>query len=72
MGVDVNHQNNMNLSPLHFAAMQGKNDELMNILLANGANKELKTSFDESAYDLAMENELLKKENVDLQFLKIE
>ncbi len=72
MGVNINYQNKLNLSPLHFAAMQGKDKELMTTLIANGANKELKTEFNESAYDLATENELLKKENVNIQFLRMD
>ena len=72
MGVDLNKQNNMNLSPLHFAAMQGKDKDLMLMLVDKGANKELKTEFDESAYDLALENELLQKEKVNVQFLRMD
>jgi hypothetical protein len=44
----------------------------MALLLKNGADKELLTEFDESPYDLAIENELLRKENINLAFLKID
>ncbi|CAM1361602.1 ankyrin repeat domain-containing protein [Tenacibaculum xiamenense] len=71
LGANINNQNNLNLSPLHLAAMQAKNKELLNLLLENGANKYLTTDFNESAYDLAMENEILKKEKVSLKFLRV-
>ena len=49
--------------------MKAKNLEIISFLLNNGADKNIKTLFDESAYDLASENELLKKANIDLKLL---
>lgn len=72
LGANVNHQNNLNLSPLHLAAMKEKNKELLSVLLKMGADKKLKTNFNESAYDLAMENELLREQKVNLGFLKLD
>lgn len=57
-------------TPLHFAAMNAKNTEILEFLLNQGANKKAVTSFDETAYDLALENELLQKNKVSLDFLK--
>ncbi|MEM9686693.1 MAG: ankyrin repeat domain-containing protein, partial [Bacteroidota bacterium] len=72
LGVDINHKNNLNLSPLHLAAMKAKDKTLLSILLDNGADRQLLTEFNESAYDLAIQNELLEKEKFSLSFLKID
>ena len=50
--------------------MTGKNDELIKLLIRFGADKTIKTDFDESSYELALENELLKKNATDINFLK--
>lgn len=67
---DINARNREGLTPLHKAAMVSKDSRLMQYLLSMGAKKELKTSFEETAYDLAKENEILTKEAVSLEFLK--
>ena len=72
LGADINYKNAMNLSALHLAAMKSKDKELISLLIKNGANKELLTQFNESPYDLAVQNELLKKENINLELLKID
>lgn len=64
----INTTNKEGLTPLHIAAMKAKNTDILNYLLANGAHKKATTSFDETAYDLAKENELLKDHNI--EFLK--
>ena len=71
MGANINSKNNINLSPLHLAAMKATNKELIDVLLKNGAEKNTLTEFNESPYDLALQNELLNKGNIDLAFLKI-
>ncbi|WP_303076700.1 ankyrin repeat domain-containing protein [Capnocytophaga sp.] len=65
---DINAKNKDGLSPLHKAVMSAKNLEIIEFLLKNGADKTLKTDFDETAYDLAKENEALQKQ--DINFLK--
>ena len=67
--IPINHKNNNGYTALHLAAMKAKNLEIISFLLNNGADKNIKTLFDESAYDLASENELLKKANIDLKLL---
>ncbi|MCZ4222499.1 ankyrin repeat domain-containing protein [Pedobacter rhodius] len=67
---DVNAKNKEGITPLHKAAMISKDDSILKYLLSIGAKKESKTSFDESAFDLASENESLSKANVSLSFLK--
>ena len=67
---NLNTYNNDGLTPFHLAAMKSKNDKLLKFLIEIGANKELKTSFGESAYDLASENELLNNARVNIEFLK--
>ncbi|MEM9679289.1 MAG: ankyrin repeat domain-containing protein [Bacteroidota bacterium] len=68
--IDVNTKNDDGLSPLHLAAMKAKNEDILKYLLSIGADKSAKTDFEESVYDLAMENELLQKHNININFLK--
>jgi len=68
--IPVNATNNEGLTALHQAAMKAENDEMMKYLISIGADKNAKTGFEETAFDLASENELLQKENVALNFLK--
>ena len=72
LGVDLNQKNDINLSPLHLAAMKAKDTKLISILLAYGADKNIRTNFNESPYDMAIQNELLNKEKTDLTLLKID
>ena len=66
----MNAKNQDGLTALHQAAMTAKDDKILKYLLSNGADKSIKTDFGESVYALAAENELLKKNNIDIQFLK--
>lgn len=68
--IDVNAKNSSGYTPLHKAAMTAQNDIILKELLTLGAKKDLLTSFNESAFDLAKENELLKKKNISVEFLK--
>ncbi|WP_378184708.1 ankyrin repeat domain-containing protein [Aquimarina sp. W85] len=68
LGADVNQKNNNGLSPLHLAAMKANDIKVLQLLIKKGADTKALTDFDESAYDLALENELLK--NKDITFLK--
>lgn len=70
-GADVNAKNTEGLTALHKAAMMSKDDSILQFLVSIGAKKNLKTAFDETAYDLAHENELLTKEKVSVDFLKL-
>ncbi|MEM6719904.1 MAG: ankyrin repeat domain-containing protein [Bacteroidota bacterium] len=72
LGVDLNQKNDINLSPLHLAAMKATDTKLIAILVANGADKNIRTDFNESPYDMALQNELLEKEKTDLALLKIQ
>lgn len=68
--IDINVVNNESLSPLHRAALLAKDTKILEYLVSLGADKTLVTEFDETAYDLALENESLKAINADLSFLK--
>ena len=68
--IDVNKQNEEGFSALQMAAMTSKNVAVLTYLISIGANKNIKTAFNETLYDLASENELLKKNNFDIHFLK--
>lgn len=67
---DVNAKNNEGNTPLHMAAMKANNTEILKYLISIGAKKDTTTDFDETAYDLASENELLLGQNESLDFLK--
>lgn len=66
--IDINAKNKDGITPLQKAVMTATNDKIIKTLIAMGANKNIKTDFDETLLDLAKENEGLK--NVDISFLK--
>lgn len=68
--IDVNAKDQEKMTALHKAALVAKDDSLLKYLVSIGANKTLKTGFDETAFDLASENETLKKNKVDIKFLQ--
>lgn len=68
--IDVNFKNEEGLTALHLAAMKAENDQMMKYLISKGADTKIKTDFEETVYDLAIENELLQKQNTQLNFLK--
>ena len=69
-GVDVNAKNKEGLTALHKAAMIAKDDSALKYLLSIGAKKEIGTSFNETAFQLASENEFLSKQHISVDFLK--
>ncbi|MBW2961966.1 ankyrin repeat domain-containing protein [Mesonia aestuariivivens] len=68
--VAVNAKNKEENTALLLAALNAKDTKILKYLLANGADKSMTTEFDESAYDLARENEVLSKKNASIDFLK--
>ncbi|WP_028298529.1 ankyrin repeat domain-containing protein [Olivibacter sitiensis] len=70
LNIDVNSKNKEGLTALHRAAMVSHDDKVIKYLLSIGAKKDILTGFDESAYDLAGENESFSKNNISLDFLK--
>ncbi|HET8804632.1 MAG TPA: ankyrin repeat domain-containing protein [Aequorivita sp.] len=68
--IPINAKNSEGLTALHLASMKADDDQMMKFLISIGADKNAKTEFEETAYDLASENEQLQKQNVVLNFLK--
>lgn len=69
-GIDVNVQNEDEMTALHKAAITAQNDQILKYLISIGANKDLKTMFDETAYDFVKNNDYFKNNNIDISFLK--
>jgi ankyrin repeat protein len=70
MKIDVNAKNKEGFTVLHKAAMLAKDDAILKYLLSIGAEKGIQTSFSETAFDLASENENFSKQNISVGFLK--
>ena len=68
--VNVNAKNKEGVTVLHRAALISKDDEILKYLVAIGADKAIKTDFDETAFDLAAENKFLSEKNISVNFLK--
>ncbi|GGG38000.1 ankyrin repeat domain-containing protein [Bizionia arctica] len=68
--VNINAKNAEGNTALHLAAMKATDTEILKYLISQGANVEEVTEFEETAYDLASENEILKSNQIELEFLK--
>lgn len=68
--IPINATNDEGMTALHQAAMKANDNEILIYLISLGADKTATTDFQETAFDLASENELLQKNNVELNFLK--
>ncbi|APG64828.1 hypothetical protein LPB136_05390 [Tenacibaculum todarodis] len=66
--ININAKNSEGLTALQKAVMTAKNDVIIKYLITKGADKAVKTDFEETLFDLAKENEALK--NKDINFLK--
>ncbi len=68
--VSLNVKNDEGYTALHIAAMQAEDDQVLKYLIEKGADKTTTTNFQETAYDLAKENEILIQKNISIDFLK--
>ena len=71
MNIDPNQKNDMGLTSLHLSAMKATNNEIIDVLIAAGADKSILTDFGESSYDLASENEILISNKTDISLLQV-
>ena len=51
--------------------MKATNNEIIDVLIAAGADKSILTDFGESSYDLASENEILISNKTDISRLQV-
>ncbi|MDA3613629.1 ankyrin repeat domain-containing protein [Polluticaenibacter yanchengensis] len=68
--IDLNIKNKEGNTALHKAALIAKDDKVLKFLVNAGADKSIKTDFDETAFELAKENNNLTKNNISVDFLK--
>ncbi|PWI30564.1 hypothetical protein DI383_03690 [Flavobacteriaceae bacterium LYZ1037] len=68
--VDINAKNKEGNTALHLAAMNAKNTDILKYLVSKGAKLNEVTEFEETAFDIASENEILKTNNISIDFLK--
>lgn len=66
----LNDKNEEGMTPLQIAALKAKDTGLLKYLVSKGADKTIETEFGETAYELAVENEMLQKSKADINFLK--
>lgn len=70
LSININAKNAEGLTALHKAALVAKDDTLLKYIVSLNADKSIKTDFDETVYDIAKENEVLVKNQVNIDFLK--
>lgn len=68
--IDVNQKNSQGETPLIKACLVAKDDKILKYLLEIGADKNISTDFDETPYQIADDNEVLKEKNISVEFLK--
>jgi ankyrin repeat protein len=68
--IDVSIKNNEGLTALQIGAMKAKDTKILQYLIHIGADKNVKTTFNETVYELASENEILKERKINIAFLK--
>lgn len=70
LGIDPNQMNDEGLTALHKAALTSHDTTILKRLIELGADKRKLTDLGETAYELALENDYLKRAGADISFLK--
>lgn len=66
----INSKNADGYTPLLIASMKAQDAKILELLIQNGANKNVSTEFGETPFDLAKSNEILSEKKVNIDFLK--
>lgn len=71
LGIDINAMSAEGMTALHHAALVSRDDKMLRALIELGADRTLRSEMmEETAYEMARDNEYLRRRGVDVSFLK--
>lgn len=72
LGIDINAKSSEGMTALHNAALVSRDDKMLRALVGLGADRSLRSEMmEETAYQMARDNEYLSRRGVDISFLQI-